>query len=106
MSWGYYVVAGGEPDCESDSSMFRTPVAQNSKTPGIWNPLPFFDTVRDDGQEGNVQSVSNYYAAARARQPIPPWDKPTGGGQPAPTRLGQDHRNPSEVSIWRRSTRR
>lgn len=39
---------------------------QRSTTPGIWNPLPYFDTVRDDGQLGNIRSVSNFYAAAKA----------------------------------------
>ena len=47
VSWGYYVVSGTEPDCQNDSSLSCAPVQQNSKTPGIWNPLPYFDTVRN-----------------------------------------------------------
>jgi phospholipase C len=66
VSWGYYVFAGGEPDCENDENVACTPVGQNAATPGIWNPLPYFDTVRQDGQLGNVQSLSNFYSAARA----------------------------------------
>jgi phospholipase C len=66
VSWGYYVFAGGEPDCEDDESVVCAPVPQNAKTPGIWNPLPYFDTVREDGQLGNVQSLGNFYAAAHA----------------------------------------
>ena len=65
VSWGYYVFAGGEPDCEDDESITCASVGQNAKTPGIWNPLPYFDTVREDGQLGDVQSLSNFYAAAR-----------------------------------------
>ena len=38
VSWGYYVVAGNEPDCRNDSSVSCAPVKQNSTTPGIWNP--------------------------------------------------------------------
>jgi phospholipase C len=65
VSWRYYVVAGTEPDCEDDEQMSCGPVRQNAHTPGIWNPLPFFDTVRNDGQLGNIQSVAAFYAAAR-----------------------------------------
>src|SRR5437588_5026065 len=52
VSWGYYVFAGGEPDCEDDEDLACGTVGQNAKTPGIWNPLPYFDTVREDGQLG------------------------------------------------------
>ena len=38
---------------------------QNSQTPGIWNPLSYFDTVRNDGQLSNVQPVSAFYAAVQ-----------------------------------------
>jgi phospholipase C len=41
-------------------------VKQNSATPGIWNPLPYFDTVRHDHQLGNIESVDKFYAAAKA----------------------------------------
>ncbi len=51
VSWGYYVVDGTEPDCENDAQMSCIAVRQNATTPGIWNPLPYFDTVRDDGQQ-------------------------------------------------------
>jgi hypothetical protein len=69
VSWGYYVVPGSEPDCENDSSLSCAPVKQNSKTPGVWNPLPFFDTVRNDGQLGNIQPSDNFYSQARAGIP-------------------------------------
>ena len=79
VSWGYYVVAGTEPDCADDAAVACAPVKQNAKTPGIWNPLPFFDTVRADGQLGNVQSVQNFYAAATAgRLPAVSWIAPSG----------------------------
>jgi len=42
VSWGYYVFNGTEPDCQNDSATTCAPVAQNAKTPGIWNPLPYF----------------------------------------------------------------
>jgi phospholipase C len=64
ISWGYYVAPGSEPDCEDDEQMNCRAVVQNSKTPGIWNPLPFFDTVRQDGELSNIQPVSNFYRQA------------------------------------------
>jgi phospholipase C len=66
VSWGYYVFAGGEPDCEDDEAITCAAVGQNAKTPGIWNPLPYFDTVRADGELGDVQSLNSFYGAARA----------------------------------------
>jgi phospholipase C len=35
-------------------------------TPGIWNPLPYFDDVKQDGQLTKITDVSNFYKAARA----------------------------------------
>jgi phospholipase C len=65
VSWGYYVFKGSEPDCENDQSMTCTPVPQNAQTPGIWNPLPDFTDVWQDGQLGDVQTLSNFFTAAR-----------------------------------------
>ncbi len=64
VSWRYYVFAGSEPDCET-GAMFCRAKRQRAKTPGIWNPLPWFDTVRNDHQIGNVTSISKFFAAAR-----------------------------------------
>ncbi len=65
VSWGYYIVSGTEPDCENDAAMTCAPVAQSASTPGIWNPLPWFDTVKSDGQLGNIQDATKFYAAAK-----------------------------------------
>jgi len=65
VSWRYYIAKGAEPDC-SDNAMFCTAVPQDAKTPGIWNPLPYFDTVRHDEQLGNVAPLRDFFAAARA----------------------------------------
>jgi phospholipase C len=79
VSWGYYVFKGTEPDCQRDASMSCAPVSQGAHTPGIWNPLPYFQTVQQDGQLGNVQSLSNFFAAARAgRLPAVSWIDPNG----------------------------
>ena len=64
VSWRYYVAKGGQPDC-ADNAMFCAPVPQSSTTPGIWNPLPWFDTVRQDHQLANVAPLQSFFAAAR-----------------------------------------
>ena len=79
VPWGYYVVAGTEPDCEDDAAVSCAPVKQNASTPGIWNPLPYFDTVKSDGQQANIQSVDNFYsAAAHGALPAVSWVVPSG----------------------------
>ena len=64
VSWRYYVAKGSQPDC-GDSAMFCASVPQSAKTPGIWNPLPYFDTVRQDGQLQNVAPLPDFFRAAR-----------------------------------------
>jgi phospholipase C len=53
VDWRYYVQEGKQPDC-ANNAMFCAPVPQNAHTPGIWNPLPWFDTVRQDHQLQNI----------------------------------------------------
>ena len=64
VSWRYYVFKGGQPDC-ADNEMFCKEIPQDAKTPGIWNPLPWFDTVRQDGQTANVAPFTDFQRAAR-----------------------------------------
>jgi phospholipase C len=94
VSWGYYVFAGGQPDCVDDA-MTCTAVPQNAKTPGIWNPLPWFDTVQQDGQLGNIQPIQNLYTQARSGTlPAVSWVDPTGAVSehpPARVSAGQDY---------------
>ena len=79
VSWGYYVVKGTEPDCEDDSQVNCPPVKQNARTPGIWNPLPYFDTVKDDGELDRIQPIENFYEQARkGTLPAVAWVVPSG----------------------------
>ncbi len=64
VTWGYYVFPGTEPDC-ADDGMTCAALPQTARTPGIWNPLPYFRTVRQDKQLGNIHPIANFYAAAR-----------------------------------------
>jgi phospholipase C len=95
VSWGYYIVPGTEPDCDNPAAMSCAPVAQNSWTYGIWNPLPWFDTVRDDHQLGNIQAVDHFYADAKSgRLPAVSWVVPSGEVSehpPSPVSFGQSY---------------
>jgi phospholipase C len=76
VSWRYYVFAGDEPDCRS-GGMVCEHHPQRARTQGIWNPLPWFQTVRRDGQIGDVAPISGFFAAARrGRLPAVSWLTP------------------------------
>ncbi len=64
VSWASYVAEGTVIDCE-DPTETCLPAGSNPGTPGIWNPLPWFDTVRDNGQLDNIQTLSHFYDAAK-----------------------------------------
>jgi phospholipase C len=76
VSWKYYVAEGTQPDC-ADDAMFCSAQPQTVGTPEIWNPLPGFEDVNQDGQVGNVQTVGNYYRdAAQGTLPSVSWIVP------------------------------
>ena len=78
VSWGYYVAAGTQPDCAS-GSVTCVPIAQDAQTPGVWNPLPYFDTVHNDHQLGNIQPTKNFFHALRHNKlPEVSWVIPSG----------------------------
>ncbi len=64
VSWAYYVMSGTEPDCRNDTASCQLR-RQNVHTPGIWNPLPSFDTVKQDRELANVQDLRKFYVAAK-----------------------------------------
>jgi phospholipase C len=53
VSWKYYLSQGNEPDCE-DGEMTCSPIPVSGTTLSIWNPLPGFVTVAQDGELDNV----------------------------------------------------
>jgi phospholipase C len=76
VSWAYYVAPGTQPDCYNDGETCQ-PLAQDPGTPEIWNPLPYFDDVHQDGQVGNVQTLDNIYTALSNNQlPAVSWVTP------------------------------
>jgi phospholipase C len=94
VSWGYYVYPGTQPDCEDDAMTCKQ-LPQNAKTPGIWNPLPYFDTVRNDRQLGNIRPIHEFYVAARSGTlPAVSWITPAGAVSehpPAGVTIGEDY---------------
>jgi phospholipase C len=94
ISWAYYVSRGLEPDC-ADGDMTCPPRQQTSTTPSIWNPLPDFKTVHDDGQAGNVQDLSKFVTAAKnGKLPAVSWIAPSqvvSEHPPALVSTGQDY---------------
>jgi phospholipase C len=78
VSWAYYLSAGTEPDCADDQEVCQPgPLART--VPGIWNPLPNFTDVQQDGQAGNIQDVSNFITAAKnGTLPAVSWVVPDG----------------------------
>jgi phospholipase C len=87
VTWGYYVMSGTEPDCANN--LDRCPgVRQGFRTPGIWNPLPAFDTVKQDGELGNVRDLRQFYADAHSGNlPNVVWVTPAGKYSEHPTAL-------------------
>jgi phospholipase C len=94
VSWAYYVFAGTEPDTADDDEMAVPTATQNAATPGIWNPLPFFTTVKDDGELGNVRDLADFIAAANAGTlPAVSWICPNGRFSEHPPALVSDGQN-------------
>jgi len=66
VPWAYYIVKGTEADCADAGPQSCVPVEQSAATPGIWNPLSSFDTVKQDGQRDNIRAIGQFYKAAKA----------------------------------------
>jgi phospholipase C len=87
VSWKYYVAQGTQPDCEDDLATCAA-LPQKVGTPDIWNPLPWFTTVKQDGQLGNIQTIGHFYADAKSGHlPAVSWVVPNGKVSEHPTSL-------------------
>jgi phospholipase C len=65
ISWKNYLVQGTEPDCDL-GEMECEPIPQLAAVPSIWNVLPSFETVNDDGEIGNIVDFDQFYLDAQA----------------------------------------
>ena len=87
VSWKYYVAEGTQPDCENDAATCSAK-PQTVGTPEIWNPLPWFTTVKQDNQLGNIQTVDHFYSDAKAGTlPAVSWVVPNGAVSEHPPAL-------------------
>jgi phospholipase C len=78
VSWKYYNAEGTTPACADDPEDCPT-LPANSKVPSIWNPLPRFADVADDGERSNIVSINQLYLDAKAGNlPAVSWIMPTG----------------------------
>ncbi len=85
VSWGYYVETGTQPDCADDQAGTCAPVAQDYRTPGIWNPDPLFEDVRRDRQISNIRPLDDFFSSASAGTlPQVSWIVPSNGNSEHP----------------------
>jgi phospholipase C len=93
VSWKYYLAEGTQPDCDDDEAMDCPPVPQLATVPTIWNPLPQFDTVKANGEVGNVVRLDQFYVDAKeGRLPAVSWivpDNKVSEHPPSRVSLGQ-----------------
>jgi phospholipase C len=77
VSWASYVERGTAPDCLTGPISCYAHL-KGPSTPGMWDPLPNFADVRQDGQGAAAQEpLSRFYAAAaRGRLPAVSWVTP------------------------------
>jgi phospholipase C len=61
VSWKYYLGQGNDPHCGNDPDDCQ-PIQMLPNVPNIWNPLPEFDTVKQDGELGNIVPYDEVYA--------------------------------------------
>ncbi|HEY9825268.1 MAG TPA: alkaline phosphatase family protein [Stenomitos sp.] len=65
ISWKYYLDDGLTPDCidPDEKTCAHEPLSPDIQS--LWNPLPKFDTVIENDQLGNIQSLENFYTDVR-----------------------------------------
>ena len=68
---------GHNPDCLSGADTCDLQ-PQSAVTPSIWNPLPSFTDVGEDGQYGDVKPIETFYQAAKGgKLPNVSWLSPS-----------------------------
>jgi phospholipase C len=79
ISWKYYVDDGTAPDCDDQDDPGCVPPVQTATKTGIWNPLPAFVTVKEDGELWRIQSIAKFFEDANGgKLPAVSWIIPSG----------------------------
>ena len=87
VSWRYYVSGGHQPDCSNGATACKLPT-QNATKFSIWNPLPRFTDVTQDGELGDIQPANQYFTAAKdGTLPAVTWIIPNQGNSEHPPGL-------------------
>jgi phospholipase C len=86
VSWKYYVDNATGPYCKVYWPKCQS-LPQNG-TPMLWNVLPFFTTVHQDNQLGNIQTLSHFFAdAKKGTLPKVSWINPSAKNSEHPAGL-------------------
>jgi phospholipase C len=76
VSWKYYLGEGDDPHCGGDPEECQ-PMQIKANVPNIWNVLPEFDTVKADGETGNIVPIDEFYQdVATGKLPSVVWIAP------------------------------
>jgi phospholipase C len=87
VAWKYYLGEGDDPHCGGDPEECQPTVVQ-AAVPSIWNVLPEFDTVKADGETGNVVPIDQFYQDVKGGQlPAVSWIAPPGKVSEHPANL-------------------
>ncbi len=87
VAWKYYLGQGLDPHCSGDPTECQ-PTALNPMVPSIWNPLPDFDDVAEDGESANVTTFDAFYEDIKAGTlPNVAWIAPAGNVSEHPANL-------------------
>jgi phospholipase C len=87
VSWKYYLGQGPDPHCSGDPEECD-PIPVLANVPSIWNVLPEFDTVKADGETGNVVPYDQFYQDVQSGQlPHVAWIAPAGQVSEHPANL-------------------
>jgi phospholipase C len=86
ISWRYFVDPGTAPDCLNGSAVCP-PGVQSATTPSIWNPLPLFSDVHQDGEVQNITTTTAFAQGALAstcKLPAVSWVVPSAANSEHP----------------------
>jgi phospholipase C len=87
VTWKQYLGEGPDPHCGNDPEDCQ-PTMITAKVPSIWNVIPEFDTVKADGETGNVVPMDQFYQdVAGGTLPSVAWVQPASDVSEHPTAL-------------------
>jgi phospholipase C len=87
VPWKYYLGEGADPHCGGDPDDCQ-PTMVSALVPSIWNVLPEFDTVKADGELGNIVAMDQFYTdVAAGNLPSVSWVAPAGAVSEHPANL-------------------